>query len=164
MNELKYQLRHFILDTLVITGGLFIAITAPNLFQAFASNRRFPKSNSSKIRRSLKAMRSKGLVSYNNYRFEITRKGLKELNLFKIANIQIKDNRISNPRLVVFDIPVAMNYSRKIFTTIIKQLGFRCLQKSVWCINKKCEEEVYSICEMLQIKNYVSIVVVKEFK
>lgn len=62
-------------------------------------------------------------------------------------------------RLVMFDIPTEMKYTRDAFCGVLKRIGFIHYQKSVFICPHPCEEELEIIAEYFGIADCVDIVV-----
>ncbi len=161
----KYQdITYTVLSILTVVGMVTIAITAPNLFQVFGQYAKWKRVIKNwNFRRSLKRMKTKGLISYKDYTWRITKKGYNLLDEYKLESIQFTSETLDKvTRLIVFDIPLERNKVRIKFVNKLKELGFKYFQKSVWSINRKCEKEVFEIAEILKISPYIKIIVVKE--
>ena len=58
-------------------------------------------------------------------------------------------------RIVIFDIPEKKKQAREALRKKLKELGFSELQKSVFVFPYECENEIYFICEIFEIRNCV---------
>lgn len=65
-------------------------------------------------------------------------------------------------RLVFFDIPEKYKGRRNDFRYKLKKLGFKEIQKSVFCYPYPCGEEIMRIAEFLYLTNYIKYAVTEE--
>lgn len=62
-------------------------------------------------------------------------------------------------RIVIFDIPQELHKNRNYFRNKLKTLGFYMIQKSVFVFPYPCEDELWPICERLELGDYVDIII-----
>ncbi|MDI6591689.1 MAG: hypothetical protein QME61_02000, partial [Patescibacteria group bacterium] len=74
----------------------------------------------------------------------LTKKGRKKAGWLQIDSLKLKRPRKwdSKWRIVIFDISQLKKLYREAFRGKLKQLGFYCLQKSVWVYPFDCRDEV----------------------
>ncbi len=160
MKEKTEDIRYIILATLGIFGIIFISITAPNILQIFGMYSNYKKVRRQNFKRSLVRLKERKLIIMNNKSIEITRLGLDELGKYNLKNIKIKSKiRDGKTRLLMFDIPVQLNKRRGLLTKKLKEIGFSCVQKSVWEINYDCEKEVFEILSILKLEKFVRFII-----
>ena len=66
-------------------------------------------------------------------------------------------------RMVLFDIPECKKDERDVFGTKLNQLGFYALQKSVFIVPYRCENEIEFICSTLNIRENVLLFYIQNF-
>ena len=79
---------------------------------------------------------------------------------------QVRKIRVSRPNIwdkkwwvVLFDIPEHDRESRDAFRDHLDDMGFLCLQKSVWVYPFNCKNEIDFIVESLAIKKHVRLII-----
>ncbi|MBI2607929.1 MAG: hypothetical protein HYW51_03845 [Candidatus Doudnabacteria bacterium] len=164
----RKQVAKGVLLALGLAGVIVVAAAAPNLFAAFGRFGDFSKTRKDNFKRSLEKLKKDGLVSMsyegNKIVMKLTKNG-KE----KILKYQVDDLKIEKPkrwdklwRIVIFDVPVSLNSARLAFTSKLRELGFKYLQKSVWVCPYPCEDEVDFIAEYYRVRKYTRLLICQE--
>jgi len=90
---------------------------------------------------------------------ELTEKGMKRLTKYRLNDIAIKkvDRWDRKWRVIIFDIPEKYRYRRDILRN--KLQNFECIQvqKSVYVYPFPCTEEISTLCKILDINKYTTI-------
>lgn len=91
------------------------------------------------------------------------------LGMKKIKKLVYDELSLSKPRiwdglwrLVIFDVPKNLHKKRDALREKLKEMGFYQCQKSVWIHPLPCLEEIEFVKDMLEIKSFVKIFLVKE--
>lgn len=97
---------------------------------------------------------------------ELTPKGLERARKYSMEDLKIKIPKKWDGkwRIIIFDIPDDKKTEREIFREKLKQLGFRCLQESVFVFPFDCKGEMDLICSNYFIKPYVKYIVADFFE
>jgi len=154
-----------ILVVLGAIGLVTVAVTAPNLLQVFGNRGRY---KNCQYQRSLNTLKKKKLVtirqSKQRLQIKLTNEGYKQLNYVDLFNIEIKREQKWDKkwRLVMFDIPVTYNKARIELTHLLKRLGFKMLQKSVWICPWPCSTEIECITSAYRINRFVKVITAEE--
>lgn len=191
--SLKRKIQHFLeSDTPVATltkglliaaalgGVLMVGIVAPNLFKAFGTkqayekrSKRISKDGFSHLRRSCYQLQKKHWVEFvsedvhGNQIFRVTDMGRTEIQ--KI----LKDisRGIARPekwdckwRLILFDIPVALNSARDALRYGLRSFGCYQIQRSAWVHPFPCVEVIKIMATKLNVQNYVEIYTIEDFQ
>ena len=91
-----------------------------------------------------------------SYTFILSDKGKKKVLTYRYASMKIQKKKWdSNWRFVCFDIPEKLRKSRDVLRIKLKQLGFHELQKSIFVLPYKCEDEINFVIEYLNLRTYV---------
>lgn len=95
----------------------------------------------------------------------LTKDGQKKALKFRIDDIEIKrpPKWDGEWRIVIFDIPEKFKKTREALRIKLKELGFLELQKSVFILPYKCEDEIDFIVEVFQIRSFVRFIRAKSF-
>ena len=156
-----------ILKAAVITGGISMALIAPNIIKYLdPATKKFLKnlderSKEREIRRCLVyALRESLITEHYQHGIEISKKGQRRLKKAEYNGLVINNtNKWDNSwRLVFFDIPALKNKNRAQFTRKLRQLGFQPLQQSIWIIPYECKNEVAFVTETLGISKFVTYI------
>ena len=146
-----------------ITGGIAIAVMAPNLLGALGRlNKNLSRARKRSLSKTFYNMQNNGLIKKgrraNQVFFTITSKGrsvfikryLKEIKIAK----QPKWDRVW--RIVLFDIPVDKNSERDILRDRLKHMGFFQFQKSAFITPFPCQMELEAMTEYYGLTEYVT--------
>lgn len=164
MSKVVGQIGKSILVTLGVVGIVVVAITAPNLFKVFGA---FGPTNR-QYKRSIKTLKKRKLISVkkykNSFHIKLTKAGEKQLTYEKLYDLRLEKRLPWDKkwRVVIFDVPVAYNAARDELTWILKELGFKILQKSAWICPWPCYAEVNYISEGLGIGSFVKVLLAEE--
>ena len=164
----KTPIINSLLKFILTTGLIGTALVAPNALLAFDKplKKYYKKLDKIERQREYRALlgylRKSGLINYNaNFNgIKLTANGIKRAEKANLDNISIAkpsnwDNRW---RLVFFDIPEKNKTARDALSRKLKDIGFLQLQKSVWIHPFPCREEIATITEQLQIRQYVTYI------
>ncbi|MBI2588724.1 CRISPR-associated endonuclease Cas2 [Candidatus Saccharibacteria bacterium] len=116
--------------------------------------------NRIQIRRQLGFMLSKGLVekrgSYRAAEYQISSRGTARLEELTLSQLQATSSVWDGKwRLVFFDIPEVSRSARDQIRRLLKELGFKQLQLSVWVHPLPCLDYFQKIQEAYGIKNHL---------
>lgn len=114
------------------------------------------------VQARLNRLSSKGLIDRSKQGREVTYKisdkglsSLEELNFHKIEVTSVWDKRW---RIVIFDIPEVRSGSRYAIRRLLKQLGFKQLQLSVWIHPLPCLDQFNKIRVAYGIQEHIHLV------
>ena len=161
MSKTAGEIGKTILTVLGAIGIVAVAVMAPNMIQIFGKAGHY---TNKQYKRSLSSLRNKKLVkikeSKGKLHIQLTRRGHKQLAYNNIYNIRLKKESKWDKkwRVIIFDIPVSHNKARDELTYLLKELGFKMLQKSAWVCPWSCETEVEQITSVFQIDDFVKII------
>lgn len=145
----KSEIVKDILNWLVVGGAICIAATSPyfvqNFIRSFKNKKKYEKK---KIHDTFYQLKKNGCIKIERKNHQIsiflTEKGRKKAGRFQIDSLKItKPKKWDGKwRIVIFDIAQLENLKRNAFRGKLKELGFKCLQKSVWIHPYRCQDEV----------------------
>lgn len=151
------------------TGSLLLSmLIAPNsgrMFEIFGKD--FISKNSKKyqrgerIKRAVKRLKRNRLVEIYEKQgktvVELTENGKKRLLVYQLNNLELMRPRSWDHfwRFIIFDIPETKKHARHALVSKLRELGFMCLQKSVWVTPYACKDEIDFIGEILEVSNYI---------
>jgi DNA-binding transcriptional regulator PaaX len=138
-----------ILLWLALGGAVAVAASSPyfgmNLVKYFLKNKKHkPKSTMNAFQRLYK----QGCIALekkrHQYYISLTQEGRKRAGIYQINALEIRRPKQWDKkwRIVIFDIPHRNRFVREVLRGMLKQLGFRLLQKSVWVHPFPCQEEI----------------------
>ena len=148
--ERKIELAKLVLGIVATAGVLSVALIAPNAFGAYIKLAKQIKQIKQgkrdkfnyRIKRAVNQMEKKGLIRVQNGKASLTPSGEEELRLY-----ETKQKVIERPkkwdkkwRLVIFDVWERRRQTRDAIRRYLRQLGFVCLQQSVWVYPFECRE------------------------
>jgi DNA-binding PadR family transcriptional regulator len=154
------SIRRALLSTLVIAGALPVAIAAPKVLSLLKKEHldafvlQDPRQ---RLYETAARLKRKGLIEF---RIENGRKKmhLTQAGRDQIQKITARTKSITQPRkwderwrMVMFDIPEKKKQLRNRIRLIVRNLGFYCLQDSVWVYPYDCEEVIALIKTDLRI-------------
>jgi len=119
----------------------------------------YPPSQTRTILYRLKDQESIGGGAYGGY--HITAKGIHKLERLKIKPLTQQTNWDGKWRMIIYDIPEDQRRARHLVRALIKQLGFRKLQQSVWVHPLPCFEEFEKIRDAYGIKEHILLLEVE---
>jgi len=147
---------------LAIGGVVIIAGIAPAIFavsKQFGGTRKY---SAKQMNGAYYNLKRGGYVCTVKQRGDKKKMILTNKGKEKLQNLMIEQIKIKKPkkwdgvwRIVMFDIPVKFSKARNTLRFHLKRLGFHQLQKSVWVLPYKCEEEVKGIVKFFGVERYV---------
>jgi len=156
----KLNTTDIVLATIAI-GGFVVAVGYfPALLAAVYALRSDKKFSKKHISSAYHSLIRHGIVDFSNGKPHLTEKGNKRMSELEIDTIKIKKSLKWDGRwrLVFFDLPVRYKKVRDAFRFKLKKLGFKQMQKSVWILPYKCNEEITFVSEYFQVYKYVNYV------
>ncbi len=96
---------------------------------------------------------------------EIEDDGERSIKLTNKAKIKIIESIVERKeqdhkyRFVSFDIPERLHYSRDMFRRIIKRMGFRQIQQSLWVTDKNIGQLVEIAAREYKVEDYIAYIV-----
>ena len=167
----KSPLSRKILVTIGFAGFLTAGMIAPGLLEGVSKLVSSKRAYSRKqVTSALSGLKRNGLVRIGrkkdgSKKVFLTEKGKKQLRGYFIDTVVPKESLTWDRkwRVVIFDVPIKKNAVRIHFRNILKKWGFKQIQKSVWVIPHKCEDEVFFLAKSLRIDAYIDILIVKKF-
>lgn len=97
-----------------------------------------------------------------NENYKLTKKGIKRVNFSKFFKLSLdKKKKDGLWRVVIFDISEKQKVKRDLLRQKLKELEFKMIQKSVFMSPYICEKEIFELRELLDLKDEVSILIVK---
>jgi DNA-binding transcriptional regulator PaaX len=178
MSEMNQINRQALMDNLLkfVAGGGFLttALAAPNAVQVFDKSmyrllkKLDKRAQQRELRRAIHYMKTRGLIKYDTrdyeHGIELTKAGKEHLvkRNYETMNLAIPKKWDKKWRLVFFDIPEDIKTKRNVLTLKLKSLGFRQLQKSIWIHPFSCRPEIEAVCEVLDIRRFVTLVEITE--
>lgn len=144
-----------ILLGLLIVGAIYVAASSP-YFAFYLSRdlkkilgRKKPlKKDDPRFKNAFYYLKRKGYLNIEQKGHKV-HIGLTEKGRKRAGKYLIDDLRIEKPkkwdgtyRIVIFDIPNITNLKRNAFRGKLKELGFYCLQRSVWVYPYECGKEI----------------------
>ncbi|OGN07657.1 MAG: hypothetical protein A3B86_02360 [Candidatus Yanofskybacteria bacterium RIFCSPHIGHO2_02_FULL_38_22b] len=116
-----------------------------------------------RFRKGLTNLEGRGFLSNlrgDSYKFTQQGIGWFKYSRIKYFALKNKNKRWDNKwRVIIFDIPNSLNKERNWLRSRLKNLDFQILQKSVFTIPYKCEEELGDLCKQLGLFDYVDVIV-----
>lgn len=138
-----------IMKWLLISGTIVVAAQSPyfivNLLRNYRTWKKYPKK---KVGDTFSNLRKQGFLEIereaNQIYIRLTEEGRKRAGMFQINDLEIKKPRKWDRRwrIVIFDISQLKKRYREAFRGKLKELGFYCLQKSVWVHPFECQGEI----------------------
>jgi len=139
------KLQRAILGAVATAGLLSVALVAPNALQVlkqFGFGKGISRNQKNSVYNSRKKLVREGLLVYENNFLRLTEKGRKILE-----KIESQDYKIEKPkkwdkkwRVIIFDIKEERKSLRNKLRNTLINIGFMCLQKSVWIYPYDCED------------------------
>lgn len=145
----KSEIVKDLMKALLISGTIIIAAQSPyfirNLLKNYKNWNKYPKK---KIHDTFSVLKRGGFIETEKVGGQIyirlTEEGKKKAGMYQIGTLEIKKPKKWDKkwRLVIFDIAQLKKVYREAFRGKIKELGFYCLQKSVWIHPFDCGDEI----------------------
>lgn len=108
---------------------------------------------------ALKRLRENGLIDFiddKTLMLRLTNSGRDKALWIKMREDEEKWD--GKWRLVIWDIPEKRRSTRDLLRHKLKQLGFQCLQKSVWMSKKNCTKIMREFIKQVGIKDWVVVI------
>ncbi|MFH1188379.1 MAG: CRISPR-associated endonuclease Cas2 [bacterium] len=108
----------------------------------------------------LSKLKKEGFVEKNESNYTLTRLGrwkLKQLSLYLPFKTSYKQEKDSSFKIIIFDIPEKKRYKRDWLRSVLTELGFQKLQRSVWAGKKKVPEDFINDLKEFQLLEYIDI-------
>lgn len=121
------------------------------------------------IKRLLYYLRARGYLKYvfgkgERAVYHLSTKGWGRLEDLNYEPLSARHKKWDGKwRVVIFDIPESERAARDALRRLIKQLGFRRLQRSVWIHPLPCEQEIDEISQAYGVQAYVTLLRVESF-
>jgi len=139
------EIQKLILNSVKIAGVLSIGLVAPQVIGAMGKLGLLPNKRQEEIvRSSASKLVKKGLLIYQNGRFELTEVGEKKLRHWELEDYKFKRPHKWDKkwRVAIFDIPEKKRKARDQIRSVFISAGFYRLQDSVWVYPYDCEDIV----------------------
>lgn len=139
------EIQRLILNSVKIAGVLSIGLVAPNVIGAMGKLGLLPNKRQDEIvRSSASKLVKKGLLTYKDGRYELTKDGEKRLRLWELQEYKFSRPRKWDKkwRVIIFDIPEKKKKVRDQIRNLFVSAGFSRLQDSVWVYPYDCEDIV----------------------
>ncbi|MDO8729139.1 MAG: CRISPR-associated endonuclease Cas2 [bacterium] len=139
------EIQKLILNSVKIAGVLSIGLVAPQVIGAMGKLGLLPNKRQEEIvRSSASKLVKKGLLIYQNGRYELTEVGEKKLRHWELKDYKFKRPRKwdNKWRVVIFDISEKKRKARDQIRGLLVLAGFYRLQDSVWVYPYDCEDIV----------------------
>lgn len=134
---------------LLTAGAVYIAAGSPSFVRSvirrYQNWRKYPHK---RVYDTFYHLRKRGLIEFRREGKQIcislTDEGKKKAGYMQINDLKIKEPKKWDRkwRLVIFDIAELKRVHRESFRGKLKEMGFYCLQKSVWLHPFDCEAEI----------------------
>jgi len=154
----KSEIVKDVMKWLLISGTIIIAAQSPyfivNLLKNYRTWKKYPKK---KVSDTFSNLRKQGFLDIerkaNQIYIRLTEEGRKRAGMFQINNLEIKKSKKWDKkwRIVIFDISQMKKIQREAFRGKLKELGFYCLQKSVWVHPFECRGEIELLRDFLDL-------------
>ena len=137
------EIQKLILNSVKIAGILAVGLVVPQVIGAMGKLGIIPNKRQDEIvRSSASRLAKKGLLVYQNGRYELTKDGEKKLRQwalqeYKFMRPQKWDKKW---RVIIFDIPEKKKKVRDQIRNLLVSAGFFRLQDSVWVYPYDCED------------------------
>ena len=157
---------------LLLGGGLTLGFTHdPRAFRKIRQDiaREWNEIDRRALLDAIAVLYASRLVDYKEhddgtFTLTLTKDGKKESLRYRMDDMKLEEQKKWDGmwRMVLFDIPEHKKKERDILSSKLKQLGFFCVQKSVFLYPFRCENEVNFIVEFFNLRPYVRMFLVKE--
>lgn len=163
----KSEIVKDIFELLLLSGAIMIAATSPYfLVNLLRSYRKWRKHQKRKIYDAFTYLKRNGYISIDKRGRQIyislTEKGKRKAGRFQVDNLEIdKSSKWDGKwRLILFDVAELKRFHREALRGKLKELGFYCLQKSVWVTPWNCQKEINLLREFFGLsENELRLVV-----
>ncbi|KKT42417.1 CRISPR-associated endonuclease Cas2 [Candidatus Giovannonibacteria bacterium RIFCSPHIGHO2_02_43_13] len=89
--------------------------------------------------------------------WKITSDGLNKLKMFRENNANYESESDDKTKIIIFDIPEAQRRKRAWLREVLRRLGFKMLQQSVWIGKNKIPEDFLSDLRRYNLLAYIHI-------
>lgn len=140
------KIQKAILGTVAAAGLLSVALVVPNALQALKifgwDKKLINRSKRNSVNNSRYKLVKEGLLEYEGAFLRLTGKGRKILERIESQNYKIKVPKKWDRkwRVIIFDIKEEKRGLRNKVRNTLVNIGFMCLQKSVWIYPYDCED------------------------
>lgn len=138
-----------------MAGAIYVAASSPYFAFYLARNlgrvlgkKRILKKKDPRFENAFYYLKRKGYLNVeqrgHQVHISLTGKGRKRAGRYLIDDLTIKKPKKwdGKYRIIIFDIPNITNIIRNVLREKLKELGFYCLQRSVWICPSDCKKEV----------------------
>lgn len=168
----RHALTQLVLHTVELTGGLAIALVAPNAIGAMAKLGLIPgKRQKTSINQARDRLVKQGLLKVDNGFLRVTSRGKIALRLLEERDARVpgQEKRRSERwdgkwRVLIFDIPETKRGTRDKIRRSLVAVGFVRLQDSVWAYPYDCEDFVALLKADFKIGKDVLYLIVEEME
>lgn len=139
----REDLQRIVLSTVATAGLVSVTLVAPNIIGAMVKMGLLPSPQKKQaIERARDRLVRNGLLTYEDRKLRLTRKGEAELRRIERNNFAIKKPRRWDGkwRVLIFDIPEYRRGLREKVRRTLRTIGFVHLQHSVWIYPYDCED------------------------
>ena len=130
------KINKIILNTLLAVGFISVALVAPNALQLFDPKKRPRLIN---IKKAFETLMYSGCIKVVGGKAYLTPKGRLLLGGKALANFGKTEKWDKQWRVVSFDIPEKVRYSRLKLRITLRDIGFVKLQNSLWAYPYDCK-------------------------
>ncbi|KKT16747.1 MAG: hypothetical protein A2654_00345 [Candidatus Nealsonbacteria bacterium RIFCSPHIGHO2_01_FULL_43_31] len=159
-----------ILTLLLISGGIAIAATSPYfgiaIWKNLKNRNKYPKR---RVSSKFCELRKRGFIilekDAHDIKLALTPKGEKIAGYMQINKMKIQRPKKWDSlwRVLTFDISNLKTTQRNAIRKLLKEIGFQCLQKSVWVHAFDCKAEIEIINDFFGLKeNEMRLIVAKD--
>ena len=137
----RTRINSAIVTTLAVSGGLAVAVIAPNVFGALG-RLGLTSQQGQNVKKSFSKLIERGYISVEHGRARLTTKGEKFAALLGEGRLAPKKPKRWDGkwRVLIFDIPERRRGTREQIRRTLLNLGFKRLQDSVWVYPYDCED------------------------
>ncbi len=145
----KSEITKDFMKLLLVAGVIVIAAQSPYAVRSFLkAYRDWKKYPAKKITNTFSNLKRQGFINIERkgpqIYIRLTEEGKKKAGMFQINSLEIKKQKKWDRkwRLVIFDIAEMKKIYREALRGKLKELGFYCLQKSIWLHPFDCRAEL----------------------
>lgn len=144
-----------------IVGATYIAFSRETLFAKINMD---AQAEGYKLIKTLYKLEKENFIKKTvSGQYKLTRKGINRINFQKFFKLSFEHKKRDGFwRLVIFDIPEKEKRKRELLRQKLKEFDFYMIQKSVFVSPYICEKEIEQLCDILNLRNGVCVVVVKD--
>lgn len=153
------------MSTIVPLGG---ALCVREMIRGYFRKKDFERQ---RFLRDLKRLQVRGLLDFQelsngSLKIVLSKAGKKKALTYKLDDIKLNKKRWWDGkwRLVIFDIPHSQKKFRDALRCKLKELEFYAIQKSVFIVPYKCEDEIDFIATLMGVRDSVLILNVASFE